>query len=105
MADPVLIVGSAGALAFTGEFVREGGFPHDGAKAIVGTAGLMVVFSIGGQTRFRPVFSGLAWLILLGALYASVPAFQAARAAAVKTTSTTNPRPGAKSARNPKGKG
>jgi hypothetical protein len=79
MSNPAMVVLGAGSLALAGEFAKEGGFPKDGPKAIIATVGLVIVFSVAANTPLEPLASALAWLILLGAVYAAVPAFQAGK--------------------------
>ena len=78
---PVL---AAGGLALAGGFAREGKFPSNGGKAIIGTIGLVIVVSALSGTKVAPISNALAWLVLLGAAYGSIPALKKARTDSAK---------------------
>jgi peptidoglycan/LPS O-acetylase OafA/YrhL len=70
---------AAGAVAITAGFVRERGWPAEGTGAVVGTLILVVVASATSGTAIAPLVRALGLLLLMAAIFAAVPAFQAAR--------------------------
>lgn len=69
---------AAGSIALAGGFVRERGWPSEGTGALVGTVVLVVVASATAETQFAPLVRAFGLLLLLVAVFATVPAFQAA---------------------------
>lgn len=70
---------AAGAVALLGGIVREGGWPAEGTGALVGTLAAVLVASMASGSAFAPLVRAVGLLVLLGAVYGAVPAFQAAR--------------------------
>lgn len=93
MSDPAYPLLAAGAIVLAAGVAKSGGWPDNGGKAVIGTVGLVVVGTALGRTAAAPIVSALAWLILLGAVYGSVPALAAARS---KNASQVSGKPVAK---------
>lgn len=69
---------TAGSIAIAGGSVRDGGWPKEGTGALVGTVVLVVVASATAETQFAPLVKAFGLLLLMVAVFATVPAFQAA---------------------------
>jgi len=65
----------AGGISIAGGFTREGGWPKKGSEALIATLALTVIASLTAGTKGAPIVSGLGWLLVLAAVYTSVPAF------------------------------
>ena len=74
MSGATNLVIAASGISFAGAFVESKGFPDDGYKRVAASAALIVIVAAVASTRFEPVVTALAWLILIGALFGSVPA-------------------------------
>jgi peptidoglycan/LPS O-acetylase OafA/YrhL len=70
---------AAGTVALVAGFVREGGWPSEGIGAVVGTLALTVVASATGGSDFAPLVRAVGLLLLMAAIFAAVPAVQAAQ--------------------------
>ena len=66
----------AGALAITGGAIREGKWPGEGMKAVVGTVALVIGASATADTRFAPLVHAVGLLLLLASVMAVVKATQ-----------------------------
>jgi len=67
----------AGAVAIVGGTIREGHFPSEGVKAVLGTLILTVVASATAGSRVAPLVHAIGLLLLLAAVMASVNAVNA----------------------------
>lgn len=65
----------AGGIAVIGGFTREGKWPDKGTEAILATVALTTVASLTANTAGAPLVAGIGWLLVLTAVYTSVPAF------------------------------
>ncbi|GIH29364.1 hypothetical protein Aph01nite_76740 [Acrocarpospora phusangensis] len=68
---------AAGAVALAGGAVRERGWPQEGTGAVIGTVVAVLIASTATGSRFAPLVRAVGLLVLLGAVYAAVPAFTA----------------------------
>jgi hypothetical protein len=68
---------AAGGIAIAGGWAKEKKFPSEGPKAVLFTVILVTVVSATANTPVAPLFRALGLLVLLGAVFAAVPAFQA----------------------------
>ncbi len=71
---------AAGTIALGAGFVREGGWPAKGAEAVIGTLALVIVASATSGSPVAPLVRAFGLLLLMVAVFAAVPAFQAAKA-------------------------
>ena len=65
----------AGGISLAGGFTREGTWPVKGTEAVIATLALTVLASLTAGTKGAPIVSGIGWLLVLAAVYTSVPAF------------------------------
>lgn len=70
---------AAGSIAIAGGFVRDRGWPAEGTGALVGTVALVVVASATSGSQVAPLVRAFGLLLLMVAIFAAVPAFQAAQ--------------------------
>lgn len=73
MANPDGMVLLAGGLAFTGSFIKAGGFPENGYAIVAGTAGLAFVVALASQTPLKPAVRAFTILVLLVAIMTYIP--------------------------------
>jgi hypothetical protein len=62
---------ASGGLVIVGGWKKEGHWPHNGTQAVAATLVLLIVASALGETKIGPIIGALAWLVFLGALYAT----------------------------------
>ena len=72
--NPLLILLASAGIVIAGSWVKEGGWPKNGSRAVLGFLGLMVVLPPLAKTSVRPLVLAWCWLILLGAAYGYIPA-------------------------------
>ena len=77
MANPDGMVLLAGGLAFTGSFIKSGGFPENGYAIIGGTVGLSFVVSLASETPLKPAVKAFTILVLLVAMITYIPGLSA----------------------------
>lgn len=65
---------AAGAVAITGGAIREGHWPSNANRAIIGTVALTIVASASGNSRFGPLVHAVGLLLLLTATMAAIKA-------------------------------
>jgi hypothetical protein len=76
MANPEFPILATGGIVLLGGWRREKKWPKNGTRSVAALVVLVVIGSALGKTPVGPVISALAWLILLGAVYATIPAFK-----------------------------
>lgn len=62
---------AAGAVALIGGARREGGFPRNGVKAVVGTIVLVLVASTTAGTSVAPLVRAIGLVLLMAAVMAA----------------------------------
>lgn len=72
---------AAGALTIAAGAARERAWPKDGARAVLGTLGLVIVASATTGSSFAPLVRAMGLLVLVVAVLVSVPVFSNARKA------------------------
>lgn len=73
--SPDGLVITAGGITFAGNFADAKGFPPNGIQIIGATVALAIIFSFAGNTPLEKPVKALAGLMVLAAVYTSVPAF------------------------------
>lgn len=76
---------AAGGLAITGGVIREGGWPPNLTRSVIGTVALVVAASASTGTRVAPLVHAVGLLFALAALMATVRAVQAKKAPPART--------------------
>jgi hypothetical protein len=66
----------AGALAITGGAIRDGRWPDEGVKAVIGTVALVIAASATADTRIAPLVQAVGLLLLMASVMAVVKATQ-----------------------------
>ncbi len=69
----------AGAVAIIGGTIREGKFPSDGVKALLGTLILVTAASTTAGSKIAPLVRAIGFLLLLASIMATVNAVNAAK--------------------------
>lgn len=64
----------AGGLAFTGSFIKSGGFPENGYAIVGGTVALSFIVALASQSPLKPAVRAFAILILLVSAMRYIPA-------------------------------
>lgn len=62
----------AGAVALIGGWRKEGQWPSNGYRGVIATAVLMLLMTVLDGTRIAPVARGLAYLLLMAAVFVTV---------------------------------
>jgi hypothetical protein len=67
---------AAGSVAIVGGIAREGRFPREGINSVIGTVVLVIIASATAGSRIAPLVRAIGFILLLGAVFGAVPAFQ-----------------------------
>lgn len=70
---------AAGVVSVVGGIAREGRFPREGMNAVIGTVVLVIIASATAGTKVAPLVRAIGLILLLGAVFGAVPAFQTKR--------------------------
>ena len=91
MKNPEYLVIASGGLAFVSGFADTGGFPPNGYEVLAATGTLTVLVSMVPDGPAKPVVTGLAALMLLGAAIAYIPGLAAPKPLPTATPPKTKP--------------
>lgn len=70
---------AAGAITISAGAAKAHGWPPNGARALIGTIGLVIVASATTGSAVAPIIRAMGLLVLLVAILAAVPVWTAAR--------------------------
>lgn len=76
MAKAEYLVMAAGGVSLAGGFAEENGWPSNGVNVVAATGILTLLASATENSRAGKIVNALAWLMLISAVYATVPALQ-----------------------------
>lgn len=80
MANPETPYVIAGTVAVVGGWAKHGGWPPNGTEAVAATVVLSLIAATTANTSVEPFVVAVGWLLVMGAVYAAVPALTTKKA-------------------------